>query len=59
MTTRLSCAEDLMEQEADYIAALGAVTSGKIEGNILTLSSADSELTYYEVGTEKPVQLPE
>jgi PKD repeat protein len=59
VSTRLSCAEDLMEQEADYIAALGAVTAGKIEGNILTLSTADAELTYYEVGTVKPEQLPE
>ena len=50
VTTRLSCAEDLMEQEAEYIAALGAVTTGGIDGNILTLSS----LTFYEVGTVKP-----
>jgi PKD repeat protein len=59
VTTRLSCAEDLMEQESNYIASLGAVTAGKIEGNILTLSSAESELTYYEVGTEKPDAVPE
>jgi heat shock protein HslJ len=59
VTTRLSCAEDIMEQEANYIAALGGVTAGRIEGNILTLSSAESELTYYEVGTEKPDVVPE
>lgn len=59
ITTRLSCVEDIMEQEANYITALGAVTTAKIEGNILTLSNPEAELTYYEVGTEKPEQLPE
>ena len=59
LTTKLSCADELMEQEANYIAALGAVTAAQIEGNIMTLSGADSLLTYYEVGTERPTQLPE
>ena len=54
LTTKLTCADELMEQEANYIAALGAVTAARIEGNILTLSGTDSLLTYYEVGTQRP-----
>ena len=58
LTTKLLCSDELMEQEANYIAALGAVTTARIEGNIMTLSSADELITYYEVGTERPEQLP-
>ena len=59
VTTQILCTEELIEQETDYLSALGAVTIARIDGNILTLSSAGSLLTYYEVGTEKPEQLPE
>ena len=59
VTTRLSCAEDIMEQEGQYIATLGAVTTGVIEGNLLQLANPEADLTYYEVGTPKPEQLPE
>ena len=58
VSTRLSCIEELMEQEADYIAALNAVSSARIDGNLLTLDFPGGELTYYEVGTEIPTQLP-
>jgi heat shock protein HslJ len=58
VSTRLSCIEELMEQEADYIAALNAVSSARIDGNLLTLDFPSGELTYYEVGTEIPTQLP-
>jgi heat shock protein HslJ len=54
VTTQLSCAEDLMEQEAAYITALGSTTGGFIKGNLLTLTGPESDLTYYEVGTLKP-----
>ena len=58
VTTRLGCAEDITEQEAEYIAALNTVNSARIDGNILTLDFPGGELTYYEVGTEIPTQLP-
>jgi hypothetical protein len=48
-----------MEQEGQYIATLGAVTTGVIEGNLLQLANPEADLTYYEVGTPKPEQLPE
>lgn len=59
VTSRLSCAEDIMEQEGQYIAALGTVNIASIDGNLLKLTNPDMELTYYEVGTPKPEQLPE
>ncbi len=59
VTTRLSCAEDIMEQEGQYIVALGTVNIASIDGNLLKLTNQDVELTYYEVGTPKPEQLPE
>jgi PKD repeat protein len=59
ITTKLSCAEEIMEQEEQYISTLSAVNSGSIEGNLLKLTSPDAELTFYEVGTPKPEQLPE
>ncbi|MGW8225608.1 MAG: META domain-containing protein [Anaerolineales bacterium] len=59
VNSRLSCAQDLMDQEVEYLAAFGAVATARIEGNILTLVSPEMELTYYEVGTLKPEQLPE
>jgi heat shock protein HslJ len=58
ITTRLSCPEEIMEQEEQYITTLGAVNTALIEGNLLKLTSPDGELTYYEVGTPKPEQLP-
>jgi heat shock protein HslJ len=59
VTTRQSCAEEIMEQEGQYIETLGAVNTAFIEGNLLNLSSPDAELTFYEVGTPRPEQLPE
>jgi heat shock protein HslJ len=62
MTTQLLCSEELMQQEGEYLAGLGAATTGQIDGNLLILSSPESVLNFYEVGTEKPeypVQLPE
>ena len=59
LNTRLSCAQDLMDQEAEYLAAFGAATAARIDGNILTLATPSMELTYYEVGTLRPEQLPE
>jgi PKD repeat protein len=58
ITTMLSCPEEIMEQEEQYITTLGAVNTALIEGNLLKLTSPDGELTYYEVGTPKPEQLP-
>jgi heat shock protein HslJ len=58
VTSQISCAENLMEQEEEYLDALGAVTTAQIEGNLLTLTAPDAVLTYYEVGTIKPEQLP-
>ena len=58
-STHLACAEDILEQEAEYMAALAFTSSASIDGNLLTLTGDDSELTYYEVGTPKPEQLPE
>jgi heat shock protein HslJ len=58
ITTRLSCVEEIMDQEDEYITALNAVNTASIEGNLLMLSGVDSELVYYEVGTLKPEQLP-
>jgi heat shock protein HslJ len=58
-STRLSCAEDILEQEAEYLAALAGINTGAIEGNLLLLAGPDAELTYHEVGTPRPEQLPE
>ena len=54
VSTKLLCADDLMEQETQYMTALAATTGGIIEGNLLTLTGLESDLTYYEVGTLKP-----
>jgi heat shock protein HslJ len=54
VSTQLLCADDLMEQETEYMAVLAATTGGFIEGNLLTLTGPESDLTYYEVGTLKP-----
>jgi heat shock protein HslJ len=58
-SSRQACAEDIMEQEAEYLAALEATSSAAIEGNLLTLIGDTSELIFYEVGTPKPEQLLE
>lgn len=58
-SSRLTCAEDIMEQEAEYMTAFASTNSASIDGNLLTLIGDDSELIYYEVGTPKPEQLPE
>ena len=58
-STQLACAEDILEQEAEYMAALASTSSASIDGNLLALTGADPDLTYYEVGTPKPEQLPE
>jgi heat shock protein HslJ len=55
--TQRSCAEDIMEQEAEYLTALAVVNLAGIEGNILTLTGEDVELTFYEVGTPKPEEV--
>ena len=54
VSTQLLCSDELMEQETDYMTALAATTGGFIEGNLLTLTGSESDLTYYEVGTLKP-----
>jgi PKD repeat protein len=59
ITTKLSCAEEIMEQEGQYIATLSAVNNASIEGNLLNLTTPDEELTFHEVGTPRPEQLPE
>ena len=59
VTTQLLCSDELMEQEDEYLSALGAVTTAQIEGNILFLNSPQANLTFYEVGTVRPEQLPE
>jgi hypothetical protein len=38
---------------------LVSTSSASIDGNLLALTGADPDLTYYEVGTPKPEQLPE
>ncbi len=58
-STQLACAEDILEQEAEYMAALASTISASIDGNLITLTGDDPELTYYEIGTPRPEQLPE
>lgn len=60
--TQMTCAEDVMEQEMEYLSALMSATFAQIEGNLLSLTGEETELTYYEVGTPKPKEaelLPE
>jgi heat shock protein HslJ len=54
VSTQLLCSEELTDQETEYMTALAATTGGFIEGNLLTLTGPESDLTYYEVGTVKP-----
>ncbi|UCD99855.1 MAG: META domain-containing protein [Chloroflexota bacterium] len=59
ITTRLLCADEIMEQETEYLTAIEELSSASIDGNLLTLVSGDTLLYYYEVGTPKPEQIPE
>lgn len=59
VSSRLICTEDIMEQEEEYMGLLEVGSEARIEGNILTLVSEDTEVTYYEVGTEKPEEAAE
>lgn len=42
-TTRRACAEDLMAQERDFLAALESAVKWSIEGNVLDMHRADKE----------------
>jgi putative lipoprotein len=44
--TRMMCAEEIMEQEAEYLAALQSATNYSIDGATLEIISPDSRLTY-------------
>jgi heat shock protein HslJ len=54
ISTQLSCSEELMEQESEYLEALSAITGASTDGNILILTGEGPDLTFYEVGTAKP-----
>jgi uncharacterized lipoprotein YbaY/heat shock protein HslJ len=45
-TTRMMCAEEIMEQEQEYLAALQSATNYSIEGAMLEITSPDSRLVY-------------
>jgi heat shock protein HslJ len=43
-TTRMACPGPVMEQEAQYLAALGRATTWRIDGDTLELRDADGAL---------------
>ncbi len=45
-TTRMMCAEEIMEQESEYLAALQSATNYSIEGARLEITSPDTRLAY-------------
>jgi heat shock protein HslJ len=47
--TQVACPQAVMDQEADYLAALGQVTSAQVQGNTLVLSYPGGTLTFFEV----------
>ena len=53
-TTRRACEASLMEQERDYLAALGRAVSYTIAGDLLRLSAADGILQAELVGATAP-----
>ena len=53
-STRLSCAEELMQQESEYLEALASISAASTAGNLLLLSGSGPDLTFYEVGTPIP-----
>jgi putative lipoprotein len=44
--TMMMCAEEIMEQEREYLAALQSATNYSIEGTTLEITSSDSRLVY-------------
>ena len=51
VTSQLACPQQVMQQETNYLASLGQVTTAQISGNTLSLSYPGGALTYIEVGT--------
>jgi len=49
-TTRRACAEPLMTQEQEFLAALASAVSWRIDGNVLDLHRADSERAIWALG---------
>lgn len=45
-TTRMMCAEEIMEQEQEYLAAFQSATNYSIEGATLEITSPDTRLVY-------------
>jgi heat shock protein HslJ len=48
-TTRRACAEELMTQEKEFLAALASAVTWKIDGNVLDLHRADGERAIWAV----------
>ena len=54
VSTGAMCSEEVMAQEAAYLAALQTVSLASIQGNVLQLSHANGTLVYYLAGTPQP-----
>ena len=50
-TTRMACAEPVMQVESAYLEALGSTSAWAVEGGQLVLLGADGELLRYEVAS--------
>ncbi len=48
-TTRRACAEDLMNQEKEFLAALASAVTWKIDGNVLDMHRPDGERAIWAV----------
>ncbi len=55
--TEMGCAPELMDAEAAYLAALGAVEQAATEDGYLVLSGGDAELTYRPIPEVPPSDL--
>ncbi|GMW05288.1 MAG: META domain-containing protein [Gammaproteobacteria bacterium] len=49
VTTRRACAESLMTQEQEFLAALASATTWSIDGNVLDMHRADEERALWAV----------
>jgi heat shock protein HslJ len=53
-TTKLTCPEQIMKQEAYYLASLQTVNIAGIQNNLLDLSYPEGVMNFYEIGTSSP-----
>ena len=50
-TSRMTCPQQVMDQEAQYLSNLAQVNLAQVQGNSLLLSFPTGSLTYLQVGT--------